>query len=375
MTLSVVHCVDSLNVGGTELNAVRTVIALARRGVDVRVVTLNDGPLLHRLEAAGIPVTRFHVRSLKHWTALNCAKTFAAFCSKVRPDVVHCHDVYTNILFAAAARFARVPCVIVSRRWGIQQYSPAISSLSRLTYQVAHKVLANSNQVCESLHHDEGVPRARIVVVPNFVDDELFQVDRDDMRAKLRAQLSLPVDAPVIGIVARLSAEKDHSTALRALVRIRQTLPSAQMVLVGDGPHRRAIEEEVSELGLSNVVTLVGERVPGWRYFCAVDLAMLVSSREGFPNTIIEAMALARPVLATNVGGIPDAVQDGVSGTLVPAGDVEAVAQAAVGLLSSNDRSKRMGEAGQKIAELSYSQDAVIGLLIDRYRDSVPGRQ
>lgn len=366
--LSVIHCLDGLQTGGTELNAARTAIALHRRGVRVQIAVLRDeGPLGKMLRDAGIPIHVFPLRGIKHWTALRCMSAFASFCRQQKPDVVHCHDVYTNTLLGTAARLAGVPRVIVSRRWGVTQYPRLLTQSSRLSYRFAHIVLANSQRVGASVHTDEGVQKDRILVLPNFVDNDVLETDHTALRHQLRRTLRIDADAPVITMVARLVDEKDHVTALNAFQKIRDELPSTRMILIGGGPGRESLLALASELGLGDSVLLLGEQSPGWKYYSAGDIAMLTSRREGFPNSLVEAMALGLPIVATNVGGVPDAVHHESTGFLAPAGDVAALAKASLKLLQDHELRRAFSDAAARRARLEYSETVVIDRLLQAY--------
>ena len=366
--LRVVHAVDGLDIGGTETNAVRTAIALAARGITVHMAVFRMGPLAPRLTAAGIRIHLLPIRGIAHWTALRAIARFAALCRDVRADVVHCHDVYTNSLLTIGARLAGVPLVIASRRWGLAQYPPSLTQSSRLGYRFAHCVLANSATVAASVVDEEHVPRSRLVTVSNFVDDILWTADRAAIRAELRERLGVDADAPLVSMVARLSPEKDHPLAIAAFRQVLQAIPSARMVLVGGGPALDRVRAEIDSSGLTHAVLLAGEQPHGWRYHAAADAALLTSQREGFPNTIVEAMALGRPVVSTDVGGVRDAVHEGENGFVVPTGAVAPLAHALQTLLQDLPRARRMGAAGELRARANFSQEAVLSTLLEVYR-------
>lgn len=370
-SLRIVHAVDGLQVGGTELNAVRTAIALSARGLHVSVAVFNSGPLAELLSDAGLHVEQFKIRSLKHWSAMRAAQQFATYCAKQRANVVHCHDVYTNSVFVLGARLAGVPLAIASRRWGLDQYGRALTRCSRLGYTFAHRVLANSESVGRSVVVEEGVARSKVVVVPNFIDDALWIADRDALRAALRSQLDISETAPLVSLVARLTPEKNHALALSIIARVRLTMPKARLLLVGDGPALESIREAIKLSALSDAVIVAGKQPSAWRYHAAADVALLTSTREGFPNSIIEAMAMGRPVIATDVGGVRDAVSHGRTGYVCDASDSTAMAAAIVHLLQNPDRANSMGAAARAEAHSRFSESVVVDSLLDIYARAV----
>ena len=212
--LRLLFCTDNLGVGGTELNAVRTAERLVALGVDLQVALLgSDGPLHERYAALDVPVHPFPIDSLYGTSAVRQGRAFAAFCRAGGVDVLHCHDAYSNVFGSIWGRAARVPGIIVSRRWWATHNNAKLRIANRLAYRLASRVLANSASVGASLVRDEGVAQRRVVVVPNFVEPEAFDPPSAGARAALRGAFGLPASGRVAGVVARLDPVKDHATS------------------------------------------------------------------------------------------------------------------------------------------------------------------
>lgn len=370
----VVHCIDGLGVGGTELNMVRTLEHLDRDRVEAGVVALNaDGPLRPRLDATGLPVHAFPIPNLYGPRAMRQLLRLAAHFRAVRADVVHCHDIYTNAFGTAAARLAGVPLVIASRRWWNALPSRALTVANRAGYRIAHRILANSEAVGR-LVEAEGVPAGKVFVLPNFLEDAAFEPMAPDERARVLASLGVPPGATVAGLVARLSAEKRVDILLRAFARLPAGLAEAHLVIVGDGGERPALEALARELGVADRTHFAGHRPNRPNSHGLFDLSVLCSDREGFPNSVVEAMAAGRPVVATRVGGVSDAVDDGATGVLVPPDDVPALSAAIASLLADPDRRERLGSAGRDRARARYHERMVIPTLVTLYESALRGR-
>ena len=364
----VVHCIDNLGIGGTELNALRTLERLDRTRFDIALVTLREeGPLRARYEAAGIPVHPFPVRSLFGPEAIAAGLRFARFLRARETQIVHSHDIYTNIFATAWARVAGVPVVIASRRWWQSLPQRKYRVGNQVAYRLAHRVLANSPAVAGSLADADGVAPARILTVPNFADEAAFRPMSRAERARRREAFGVPADALVVGMIARLSAEKDHVTLLDAMSRLTGPAADAHLLLVGDGPMRAALEARAATLGIAPRVHFAGLQPNEPNLHPLFDLSTLTSLSEGFPNTIVEAMAAARPVVATAVGGVPDAVAAGRTGTLVPPGDAAALARAMDALLADRQRREAFGSEGQAEARRKFHASAVIPMLEAHY--------
>jgi glycosyltransferase involved in cell wall biosynthesis len=362
--------VDNLGIGGTELNAVRTAEALDPARVRLSVALLGaDGELRERYERLGIAIHRFPIGTLRGRRTLTEGRRFVRLLRSERIDVVHCHDMYSNVFGSVAGRLAGVGAVIVSRRWSNTLPDPALRAANGIAYRVGHRVLANSQAVATSLQNDEGVSPRRIVVVPNFVEAGAFETPGEDAIAAGRATLGVHPGEIVIGIVARLARVKDHATLLRAFRVVREQHPSARLVLVGDGPERAALEALAGELGVAPALTFAGTRPHRPNLHHLFDVSVLSSLSEGFPNSVVEAMAAARPIVATRVGGTPDAIADGITGILVPPGDPAALAAGIAGMLERREDAARMGLAAREAARTSYSQAAVLGRLLSLYEE------
>jgi glycosyltransferase involved in cell wall biosynthesis len=357
--LRVAFLVDGFEIGGTELNAVRTAEAIDRDAYDLTVLGMNrHGPLLTRYAAAKIPVVDFWFRGLRHPDVVPMTFRLARWLRRHRVDVLHCHDKYSNMFGALAGRMAGVPLIIASRRWhGFD--SARFAWGNRAAYGLAHRVLANSDGVA-SILADEGVAPAKIVVVRNFLDESAFEVASPAACAAFRRELALADDAIVIGCVARLDPIKDHESLITAFADVRRDEPRAVLVLIGDGPYRAALEQHARSAGVADSVRFAGWRSNAVNLHQWFDVSALASIAEGFPNAVIEAMAAGVPVVATNVGAVRDAVRDGETGLLVPSRDPRALAGALGRIVRDPALRTRLARAGRALAESHYRRAAVI---------------
>jgi glycosyltransferase involved in cell wall biosynthesis len=360
--IRVVYCIDNMQVGGTELNAVRTAERLDRRRFSLSVVCIRDsGPLMARYKDAGIPVHTFPMTSLLGVRAIQQAIRLVRLFRSEGTDIVHSHDAYTSVYGTLCARLAGVPGVIASRRsWHSPHLQGRIMRANRVAYRFADRVVGNSPSVSRLVESEGGVPPSRIVTIPNFLDPEAFEAISASERRRILDELGVPADAFVVGIVARLSAVKDHATLLRAIASLHASIPTLHCVLVGDGPERQRLESLAGELGITGIVHMAGERAQSPNLHGLFDVSVLCSTSEAFPNSVLEAMAAARPVVATNVGGTPDAVRDGATGLLVPPSDPTQLAFAIRRLHSDPALRTTLGYAGRDAARVGYSADAVI---------------
>lgn len=363
--IRVAFCLDSFAIGGTELNAVRTAEALDPERVALSVHYLQEtGPLRERYERLGVPMTHVPIPNLYSPRTAVQALGLCARLRRERVDVLHSHDIYCNIFAVPWARIATGCGVIASRRWGLKASRPELSGANRWCSRLAHRVLANSGEVARLVAR-EGIAAGRIVEIPNFLADEAFATVEAAAREAQRRAWGLPEGAFAVGMLARLAPVKNHALLLDALSQLDGRFHA---VLVGEGPARGKLEARAAELGLANRVHFTGEVVsPQVNLHQFFDASVLCSLSEGFPNSIIEAMAAARPVVATPVGGVLDAVEDGVTGFLSPLGDAAALAAALRRLGTDTALRERMGGAGREAARRKYRRAAVIEQLMSLY--------
>jgi glycosyltransferase involved in cell wall biosynthesis len=222
-----------------------------------------------------------------------------------------------------------------------------------------HRVLGNSRAVAQLLRDGDGVAERRILRVQNFVEERAFESPSAGARSSFRIELGIPANAEIVGCIARLVDVKDHGTLLRAVGLLAARRPALHVVLIGDGPCRLVLERIAGELDISARTHFVGARpnLPNLHHF--FDVSVLASLTEGFPNSLVEAMAAGRSVVATNVGG-NFRRGSAVDGNARSPSDPSAFARALERALADGDLRRRMGAAALRIARSEYHVHAVI---------------
>lgn len=220
-----------------------------------------------------------------------------------------------------------------------------IGRLNRLLTPITDGFIAVAEPHGQYLVEQEQFPAAKVRVIPNGVDVQRFAPRAD--RPETRRRLSVPADAPLVGIVAALRPEKDHALFLRSAAQVRTRFPTARFLIVGDGPERPGLERLCNELGLAAAVNFLGTRDDIPELLSALDLFVLTSRMEANPVSILEAMASGVPVVAPRVGSIAESVADGETGYLVEAGNLEEFVRRSCELIGQPELARSMGRAGR----------------------------
>jgi glycosyltransferase involved in cell wall biosynthesis len=350
--------IGTLDIGGAETQLVEMVLQLDRRFAPSVCCLASSGPLAQRLEEAGIRVTTIGLRGVRHgkWRRFLPAivrlpidlARFAVCVIAHRPLIVHGVLLHAYVLGALTGRLTGVPVIVAGRRsLSIFKNGRRFLKLSeRIANRWTDLIIANSEAVRRDAIETEQLPPDKITVIHNGLDLQQYGRAPDRVLNALRRDLRLGA-GPVVIVVANFIAYKGHEYFLRAWATVHRQLPEATALLVGDGPVRAAREAEARELGIDASLRFLGIRRDVPDLLAVADLLVHPSLQEGFSNALIEAMAAARPVVATDVGGNPEAVLDGETGRLVPARDADALAAAMLEILQRPDRGATLGHAGR----------------------------
>jgi glycosyltransferase involved in cell wall biosynthesis len=228
---------------------------------------------------------------------------------------------------------------------------------------VVDRVVANAPAVAEAALRERGLRPEQVVVIPNGVDLERFDPSRHpraEARARAAREWGIAADEAVVGTIGSLTPVKGHSDLLEAAARVVAGRPRTRFVLAGGGPLRPALEEQARRLGLRERVVFTGVREDVARLLAAFDVVALPSHSEGLSNVLLESMAMARPVVATAVGGNVDVLRDGVSGRLVPVRDPEALAATLLRVLGDPQGALAIAREARRDVQLRFSRQRMV---------------
>jgi glycosyltransferase involved in cell wall biosynthesis len=366
------------------LGAERVVLELSKRswefGYESIVVALQspDDPepeLVRLARAAGIQAKVLACRGRFDPTIFGRIRRLVR---AERVDLLHAHGYKENFYGLLAG--TGVPTVATNHLWkrGTRSLRLYCWLDSRLIRHFDH-VVAVSEPIRQELLQ-AGVPDHKLSRIANGIDTGPF---RRAAAGGRRASLDLPQDRLVVGMVSSLTPEKGHVHALEALARLRGRFPDLLLAVVGDGPQRPALQAAADRLGLRDQVRFCGRRSDVAEVLGAFDVFLLPSLNEGLPIALLEAMAAARPVVASRVGDVPAVVRDDDTGLLVPPADVSALAAALARLAADPDLRSRLGRAAADAVERRFSAEQMARqycLLYDRLQQepvplTAPGQE
>ena len=352
--VKVLHVITRF-IAGSGGNTLASAVGMPPARYETWVAAMPGGPLWDEAERAGVRTVRLrHMREkLSPWHDLCVTLELVRLMRRERFTVVHTHCSKAGLSGRLAARLAGAPVVV--HTFHIFAVHPGLSRPRRLAYTVmervvrscAHRYVAVAPRVAVEAVQQRIAPPGSIVVIPSAVDVAGIPTEDDPA---VREELGIPADAPVVGTVGRIVAQKAPLDFVRMCALIHSRRPEVAFVMVGDTTLESAgLEEETrrtaERLGVPIVFT--GFRPDAPRIAAGFDVYVVPSVYEGLGRSLTEAMASARPVVATAVNGVPDLVEPGATGLLAPPSDPEALAAAVEWLLDHPEEAARMGAQGQ----------------------------
>lgn len=345
----------SLVRAGMEVVMVELALRLKARGHDVGVTCIEQrGALEPLLREVDVRVSLVELPGLAPCVF---TREMEVHLAAIRPDVVHSHSgVWLKA--ALAAKRAGVAGTVHTVH-GLHDVERSRDRLMMFAGALAtDAVVAVSHPLASYLTDRARIRTNKVSRVLNGVDHARFAPEGPV--ADLRDRLGLPPDAVLVGMVARFSEVKDHATLLRAFDIVRRAHPDAHLVLVGDGELRGAVEAEIDRVEMGANVHLVGSLGDTAPVYRALDIFVLSSRNEGTSMSILEALACGLPVVATEVGGTPDLMRDGVHGVLVPSQDSSRLASALGRLIGNEAERHAMGQAARQHAAANHTLDRMV---------------
>ena len=299
-------------------------------------------------------------------------KTVSSITDKLKEEhfsLIHTHGYKANLIGGMAAKLAGIKCIATVH---LHTQANLRLKLYRLIDLFALRFFSKIIAVCENLRQEmisAGLSENKIVTIHNAVDLKDFSPNTFCNVQQIEDQLGIEANQPIVSIIGRLSPQKGHRYFLEAAARVLKALPESRFLIIGDGPLKRHLEEFATSLGIGGAVSFLGYREDIVDLMRLSDVIVISSIREGLPYVLLEALALAKPVVATRVGGVPEVVKDKVTGFLVPPQDAKALAEAVIHLLSDRKEAKRVGEEGRELIYRKFSVQTMARRIAEVYRE------
>ncbi len=364
--LQVIHLVEDLKTGGAERVTADIVEGLDRKRFEARVWCVARGGetadelVEKRVEVRILGISSYH-------NPLNIIR-LSRLLRKEEPDIIHTHGYFASVIGRLAAKKAGIPTIIAHVHSTYWEYKKRHILIERHLSRCTHKIICCSEAVRNFVTGHEKIKEDKTAVIYNGVDEERFFPGQDSSSA--RERLGIDRGSPVVGTVSSLTPHKGQEFLIQAAAKIQEKYPATRFLIVGDGPLRRSLEEQAQRLGLQSSLIFTGARRDIPDMLSLMDIFVLPSSsREGLGMAIIEAMAMEKPTVASNIGGIPEAVLDRETGLLVPPGDSEALAKAIIELIDDPGRAKAMGKKGSERFAQKFTRKRMLSNIENLYLD------
>ena len=358
----VVYMAHAFMVGGAEEMVLNLVRHLPDRFEPIVCCINQAGPIGEEIRKTGVPFHVFHLDPgmRRPWHVLGIARHLR----QLQPDIVHTFLLTASLYGRLGAILAGVP-VIVGTEVNIYEHKQRHHAFAeRLLMRGTDRVVVSAESVRDFYVQQVQADPARVDVIYNAVD--WSQLQTTTTREALRASAGVPAGAPLAGIIARLTEQKAHRYLFEAMADT-PGLATLHLLVVGDGELRDDLRGRADRLGLTGRVHFLGARRDLGDLLASIDVFVMPSLWEGLPLSMVLAMGAGLPVVATRVAGIPEVVQDGVTGFLVPPADVPALGSALARLVGDPDRRRTMGSAASAFVRPRFGVDGYVTAVTDLY--------
>ncbi|MBN2245156.1 MAG: glycosyltransferase [Candidatus Aminicenantes bacterium] len=332
---------------------------LHKKGHPFDFYVQKESPLHKKALEAGLPVHPIKISSEVDITAI---LRLAWAMRRKKCKLVHYHDAHSAAIGAAAAKLAKVPIRVLSRR---VDFPLKKNLLSRLKYGRDLDVIISISEGVKKVLEESGIDPKIIQVIPSGIDFSPFQEAKNS--DYLRREFYFSPDDFLVGIVAHLADHKGHKYLIQAAEILKKESPKIKIIIVGEGPLHMELQKQVEQIHVEDMVFFLGFREDIPQILCSLDLFVLSSYLEGMGTSILDAMACKLPVVATKVGGIPEVVIDGETGFLVPPKRPASLAKAILKFYNNKELAEKMGEKGHQVVHEKFSAESMADRIIDLY--------
>ncbi|MBT6048549.1 MAG: glycosyltransferase [Candidatus Scalindua sp.] len=361
--INVVHLVEELTIGGLEKILAAIVLNLDKNKYNVSVWCLREGGFFaDKLVKEGIDVRILHISTSRN--PLSIYKLYKLL-KRHKFDIIHTHAYSAGTIGRVSAFLAGVPVIISHNHSVYDYYNKFYHLVEWILSLVTDRVICISEVVNRFVNKTQMINAGKLITIHNGIDDVCDVTEKSS--SYLKKELGIPINHSVIGTIAHLEEHKGLKYLLEAASLLLASRRDISFLFVGEGALKEKLKKLCVDLKIEKTVIFAGERNDMPEILFSIDIFVLPSLREGLPLTILEAMACGRPVIATNVGGIPEAVKDGENGILVYPKDPEALYRAMNELLGDREKREKMGRIGKRMCDESFRAQTMVEKIEDLY--------
>ena len=360
--LKVLHTNAGQSWSGIEQRIFTIAKLLNSKDMKISLAISPRSPLVRKARENNLEVFPLNIRNKGDLKAVLKLKDIL---SRNHFSILHAHRSTDHWLAVETTKFFHLPVKIVRTR---HSFIPISNNFfNRLLYKKwTKKIVTVAKIIKDDLMENNGIQPSKIVAIHSSLMLERFNFSTKG--EKTRAGLKIKEGTLLVGMVGKLSKHKDYPNFLRAGKIIQAEIPAAQFLIVGEGPEEEKLKDLSKDLGIESSVSFLGYREDIPEILAALDVFVLSSELEGSPAVIKEAMALRKPVVATGVGGIPEIVEDGVTGFLVPSHNSELLAKGVLDIWRNREKGEMMGQKGKKMIDKRFTPERLASQTENLYR-------
>ncbi len=362
--ITILHTESSTGWGGQENRTLQECIGLKKLGARAIILCQPESVLGKRALAEGVEV---RTRAMRKSYDLSAIRYILKLIKTEKIDVISTHSGRDSLLAGIAGRLSgKKPRIVRTRHL-------ALPITSRITYSLLpHKVVTVSEYVRQYLIK-EGVSPEKILAVPTGID--LNRFDPEKIVDGLRQELKLGQDIPIVGTIAILRYRKGHHILLDSVPLVAEKIPQAVFVFAGNGPQKENIINKIQSMGISDRIFMLGLRSDIPEILKSIDLFVLPTLQEALGTSFLEAMAMGKPVIGTNVDGVGEVIENGRNGYLVEPNNPSALAETIIKALQDKDGARTMGIEGRKMVRQNYTVEKMYKSMYALYSSLMEGER
>jgi glycosyltransferase involved in cell wall biosynthesis len=368
--INVIHLVEELTIGGLEKILTTIVLNLDKEKYNVSVWCLREGGFFaNKLVKEGIDVKILHISTSRN--PLSIYKLYKLL--KIHKfDIIHTHAYSAGTIGRISAFLAGIPVIISHNHSVYDYYNMYYHFVEWLLSHITDRIICVSDIVQRFTNETQRINAKKLITIHNGIDSVCSVTGKEV--SDIRKELGIPHNHTVISTIAHMEEHKGLDCLLESASLLLKSRSDISFLLVGEGTLKEEFKKLSVSLKIDKNVIFTGERSDVSEILLLTDIFVLPSLREGLPLVILEAMDCGKPIIATNVGGIPEVVDDGVTGILVPTGDFKALYNAMIELLNNTEKMKEMGNKGRRIFSEYFHSEIMVDKIEALYSSLIEGK-